>query len=100
MVVVITSTGNVTKRVHRFSEPVDPGLANWAAQYANDRIVGLELGELVADGRRRDVEADPLDERPGADRLPGRDVAFDHAAQDLPLALAELDLRFGHLQEF
>ena len=30
MVVVITSTGGVTKRVYRFAEPVDPGLANWA----------------------------------------------------------------------
>ena len=51
MVVVITSTGNVTKRVHRFSEPVDPGLVNWAAQYVNDRIVGLDLGSHVL--RRR-----------------------------------------------
>ncbi len=30
MVVVITSTGGVTKRVFAFSEPVDPGLADWA----------------------------------------------------------------------
>jgi len=51
MVVVITSTGNVTKRVHRFADPVDPGLANWAAQYANDRLVGLDLGSNVL--RRR-----------------------------------------------
>ena len=29
MVVVITSTGSVTKRVFRFAEAVDPGLANW-----------------------------------------------------------------------
>src|SRR5256714_1429292 len=44
MVVVITSTGSVTKRLYRFDEPVDPGLANWAGQYLNDRIAGLELG--------------------------------------------------------
>jgi heat-inducible transcriptional repressor len=44
MVVVITSTGSVTKRVYRFSEPVDPGLVNWAAQYLNERVSGLELG--------------------------------------------------------
>src|SRR3954465_4803239 len=44
MVVVITSTGSVTKRVFRFGEPVDPGLVNWATQYLNDRIAGLELG--------------------------------------------------------
>src|SRR5437764_6948807 len=30
MVVVITSTGSVTKRLFTFSRPVDPGLADWA----------------------------------------------------------------------
>jgi heat-inducible transcriptional repressor len=44
MVVVITSTGSVTKRVYRFAEPVDSGLATWAAQYLNERVAGLELG--------------------------------------------------------
>jgi len=59
MVVVITSTGNVTKRVHRFAEPVDPGLANWASQYANDRIVGLELGSHVLRRRLDDSALGP-----------------------------------------
>ena len=44
MAVVITSTGGVTKRVHAFDRPVDPGLAHWAAQYLNDQVVGLSLG--------------------------------------------------------
>jgi len=43
MVVVITSTGGVTKRVHAFDAPVDPGLVHWAAQYLNDQVVGLPL---------------------------------------------------------
>jgi heat-inducible transcriptional repressor len=51
MVVVITSTGSVTKRVYRFPEPVDPGLANWAAEYLNERVSGLELGSRLL--RRR-----------------------------------------------
>jgi heat-inducible transcriptional repressor len=51
MVVVIASTGRVTKRAYRFPEPVDPGLANWAAQYLNDRVRGLELGSHLL--RRR-----------------------------------------------
>src|SRR5213595_45151 len=38
MVVVITSTGGVTKRVFRLDEPVDPGLVAWAAEYLTDRI--------------------------------------------------------------
>ncbi|HET8605953.1 MAG TPA: heat-inducible transcriptional repressor HrcA [Gaiellaceae bacterium] len=44
MVVVITSTGGVTKRVHSFAEPVDPGLAEWAGAYLNDQVAGLQLG--------------------------------------------------------
>ncbi len=51
MVVVITSTGSVTKRVYPFPEPVDPMLADWAAEYLNDRVAGLELGSHVL--RRR-----------------------------------------------
>ncbi len=51
MAVVITSTGTVTKRVYRFDEPIDTGLANWAGQYLSDRVAGLELGSHVL--RRR-----------------------------------------------
>jgi len=51
MVVVIASTGSVTKRVYRFAELVDPGLVNWATQYLNDRVAGLELGSSLL--RRR-----------------------------------------------
>jgi heat-inducible transcriptional repressor len=44
MVVVITSAGAVTKRVYAFAEPVDSGLANWAGQYLNDTLAGLQPG--------------------------------------------------------
>jgi len=44
MIVVITSTGAVTKRVFAYAEPVDPGLANWAGQYLNDTLAGLQPG--------------------------------------------------------
>ena len=51
MVVVITSTGGVTKRVYAFDAPVDQGLTHWAGQYLNDQVVGLSLGS--ASLRRR-----------------------------------------------
>jgi heat-inducible transcriptional repressor len=54
MVVVITSTGGVTKRMFTFSRPVDPGLADWAASYANERLVGLGLGARVLRQRLHD----------------------------------------------
>src|ERR1051325_7437892 len=44
MVVVITSTGGVTKRIATLERPVDPGLATWAGEYLNDRVAGLTLG--------------------------------------------------------
>jgi heat-inducible transcriptional repressor len=44
MVVIITSTGGVSKRILTFDSPVDPGLADWAASYLNERLVGIGLG--------------------------------------------------------
>jgi heat-inducible transcriptional repressor len=44
MVVVITSAGAVTKRVFAFSDAVDPGLTNWAGQYLNDTLAGVQAG--------------------------------------------------------
>ena len=44
MVVIITSTGGVSKRVFAFDTPVDPGLAEWAAVYLNEQLVGMGLG--------------------------------------------------------
>ena len=51
MVVVITSTGGVTKRLFTFARPVDPGLADWAASYLNERLVGLGLGARILQNR-------------------------------------------------
>jgi heat-inducible transcriptional repressor len=64
MVVVITSTGGVTKRVFRLEEPVDRGLVTWAGDYLNDELVGQRLG---ASSVRRKLDA------PG---LPRRERAF------------------------
>jgi heat-inducible transcriptional repressor len=44
MVVVITSTGGVTKRVISYDHPVDPGLVDWSAEYLNEELGGMALG--------------------------------------------------------
>ena len=44
MVVVITSAGGVSKRLFHFEEPVDAGLAQWAGDYLNEAVAGLQLG--------------------------------------------------------
>jgi heat-inducible transcriptional repressor len=54
MVVVITSTGGVTKRVFTFEKAVDPGLADWAGAYLNERLVGIGLGARMLGQRLRD----------------------------------------------
>jgi heat-inducible transcriptional repressor len=51
MVVVITSTGGVTKRVISYDAPVDPGLVNWAASYLNEVLGGTGLGARMLQGR-------------------------------------------------
>jgi heat-inducible transcriptional repressor len=86
MVVVITSTGSVTKRVYRLAEPVDPGLANWGAQYLNDRVAGLELGSHVL--RRR------LDE-PASGRHEKAFLAVLRPLFDEALAAEEQNLYVG-----
>jgi heat-inducible transcriptional repressor len=63
MVVVITSTGSVTKRVFRFADLVDHGLVKWATQYLNDRVSGLELGSNLL---RRRLDEPELGRREGA----------------------------------
>jgi heat-inducible transcriptional repressor len=44
MVVVITATGGVTKRLFTFAESVDSGLAEWAGEYLNESLGGRQLG--------------------------------------------------------
>jgi heat-inducible transcriptional repressor len=54
MVVIITSTGGVSKRVLTFERPVDPGLVDWAAAYLNERLEGMGLGARMLQGRLAD----------------------------------------------
>jgi heat-inducible transcriptional repressor len=51
MVVVITSSGGVTKRLFHFEQPVDAGLAQWSGEYLNEAVAGLQLGASLL--RRR-----------------------------------------------
>jgi len=44
MVVVITSTGGVTKRVISYDASVDPGLVDWAGSYLSETLDGMKIG--------------------------------------------------------
>ncbi|HEY8585009.1 MAG TPA: heat-inducible transcriptional repressor HrcA [Capillimicrobium sp.] len=54
MVVVITSTGGVTKRVFPFERPVDSGLVAWAGEYLNEQLAGIGLGARTLGKRLSD----------------------------------------------
>ncbi len=51
MVVVITSSGGVTKRLFTFENTLDRGLIEWANSYLNEQLVGLGLGARMLNQR-------------------------------------------------
>jgi heat-inducible transcriptional repressor len=51
MVVIITSTGGVSKLFATFDRPVDSGLIAWAGEYLRERLVGLGLGARMLQQR-------------------------------------------------
>lgn len=59
MVVVITSTGGVTKRVFTFDGPVDAGLADWGGSYLNEQLTGVGLGARKLHQRLSDPTLGP-----------------------------------------
>jgi heat-inducible transcriptional repressor len=54
MVVIITSTGAVTKRMFAFEHPVDPKIADWASDFFNEQLTGLPVGARSTAGRLAD----------------------------------------------
>lgn len=59
MVVVITSTGDVIKRVLAFDTAVDPGLADWARAFLNERVTGYVAGSRILESRLDDPSLSP-----------------------------------------
>ncbi len=47
LVVIITSTGEVSKMFATFDRSVDPGLVAWAGEYLNERLTGMGLGSRM-----------------------------------------------------
>jgi len=59
MVVVITSTGSVTKRMFAFEHPVDPKLADWASDFLNEQAGGLSPGARGLGSRLAEPDLTP-----------------------------------------
>lgn len=54
LVVIITSTGSVSKMLATFDRAVDPGLVSWAGAYLGERLVGLAIGARMVQQRLLD----------------------------------------------
>jgi heat-inducible transcriptional repressor len=61
MVVVITSTGLVTKRMFVFERSVDSGMADWAAEFFNEHAAGLTVGARIIGARLTDPKLRPAE---------------------------------------
>jgi heat-inducible transcriptional repressor len=61
MVVIITSTGGVSKRLFTYERPVDSGLADWAASYLNEAMVGKGVGARTLRSRLTDPTLPPTE---------------------------------------
>lgn len=81
MMVIITSTGGVTKRMFTFDEPVDPGLADWAGEFLNEQLVGMGLGARMLHSRLADPSL-PATERAFIEALAPAFTELEELAQD------------------
>ncbi len=81
IVVVITSTGGVTKRVLELDQPVDPGLVDWARSYLEEQVIGLRLGSATL---RRRLEDPALPHRERSFLIRIRTAFVDAVAADGP----------------
>jgi heat-inducible transcriptional repressor len=54
MIVVITSTGGVTKRLIPSERPLDPGLVDWARSYLNEELGGMNVGARMINSKLSD----------------------------------------------
>src|SRR4051812_27347345 len=54
MIVVITSTGGVTKRLISSDRPLDRGLIDWARSYLNEELGGMSVGARMINAKLSD----------------------------------------------
>jgi heat-inducible transcriptional repressor len=61
MIVVITSTGGVTKRLIPSERPLDPGLIDWARSYLNEELGGMGVGARMIASKLSDPSLAPAE---------------------------------------
>ncbi len=61
VVVIITSTGGVSKMLVTFERALDAGLVAWAGEYLNERLAGIGLGARMLHKRLFDPSLSPTE---------------------------------------
>src|ERR671915_315596 len=61
MIVIITSTGGVVKRLISYDRPVDPGLIDWAHSYLNEVLGGMDVGARMTHAKLAAPDLDPVE---------------------------------------
>ncbi len=61
MVVVITSTGGVTKKIFPFPTAVDPKLVEWAGEFLNEQLGGVRAGTRTLQRRLDEPGLSPVE---------------------------------------
>ena len=82
LVVLITSSGAVSKFVCAFDDAVDAGLVAWAGEYLNERVGGRPLGARTLLGRLADPELGAR-EREFIERLAPAFIELKAGAEDV-----------------
>lgn len=76
--VVITAAGDVARHKVATRHPVDPGLVDWAGQYLNEQVAGLEIGEHRLRQRLTHPDLAPVEREILALLAPAFDELDDH----------------------
>src|SRR5204862_8041655 len=61
MIVVITSSGGVTKRLIPSEKSLDPGLVDWARSYLNEELGGMSVGARMIASKLSDPSLAPAE---------------------------------------
>jgi heat-inducible transcriptional repressor len=99
MVVVITSSGGVSKTLATFEDPVDTGVLTWAGAYLNERLAGLGLGTRMAHQRLNDPSLSATELNFLEHLLPAFDDLGNDAEDALYVDGAARLLSAGHVED-
>jgi heat-inducible transcriptional repressor len=99
MIVVITSTGGVTKRLIPSERPLDPGLVDWARSYLNEELGGMSVGARMINSKLSDPSLPPAERAFLGKLLPTFTELEDRAGDSLYVDGAARLLAEDRLQE-